>query len=50
MVVPEMEPLDTEGVPDVQMVIEEPILLFEGTLKEKAVVLPLLSVYQLPLL
>ena len=40
----------TDGVLGVQMVIDEPMLLFDGTLNEKAAVLPLFSVYQLPLL
>ena len=40
----------TDGVLGVQMVIDEPMLLFDGTLNEKTVVLPLFSVYQLPLL
>ena len=37
------------GVLGVQMVIDEPMLLFEGTLNEKAVVEPFFRVYQLPL-
>ena len=49
MVVPVMVPDDTDGVPEVQIVIDEPILLFDGTLNENTAVPPFFRVYQLPL-
>ena len=48
MAVPVSELLDTDGVPEVTMVMPLPILLFDGTLNENADVVPFFSVYQLP--